>query len=599
MLSQDIHWFCYIAVANEVFTQEQATALADICSAETSLVEFAQATLANQFTDNQEIVQQLINMAFQKAQEGPCTESFLPQAAPAPVAPAPAPVQETTPAPSTNSAGETVRPRAIKLRSSTLTPEEKAQAQQDDEPIKQMSAKEAMLADTSYEKHEVIAEDIPKTVSAPQESRPAEEARPSAAPASSGTFDFSAFPDLSKAETASPEDCKQLMVDFLRVARRFNCSDIHVSAKACPYVRQFKVIKLFDHIDPLSPEAAKKLNYALLDAKQVTAFEENLELDYSCELDKGDRYRSNLMIHNDGMEGSYRVISEKIQSLKELGFIDTATIEKLTTYHQGLVLVTGPASAGKTTTLASLVQLINKARQDHMITVEDPVEIIVPSMNCNVTQRQLGSSTLSFANALKAALREDPDIIILGEMRDLETIEMALSAAETGHLVIGTLNTKSAMATLDRILDVFPPSQQPQIRAMLAESIKGVICQDLLPSADGTRAVMVPEILIGNLAVSNIIKESKTASLASVLETGQKSGMILKEDSVLNRYMEGAISYETALANLNNKPRIEKLKSILAAGGPEAYLARQQAGGSSATSAPAGGETKKKGWFKK
>ena len=303
------------------------------------------------------------------------------------------------------------------------------------------------------------------------------------------------------------------------------------------------------------------------------------------------------MLHNDGIEGSYRVISERIQTLKELGFTDTATIEKLTTYHQGLVLVTGPASSGKTTTLAALVELINNARQDHMITVEDPVEIIVPSKNCNVTQRQLGHSTLSFANALKAALREDPDIIILGEMRDLETIEMALSAAETGHLVIGTLNTKSAMATLDRILDVFPPSQQPQIRAMLAESIKGVICQDLLPSADGTRAVMVPEILIGNLAVANIIKEAKTATLASVLETGQKSGMILKEDSVLNRYMEGAISYETALANLNNKPRIEKLKSILAAGGPEAYLARQEAV-AGAKSAPASGETKKKGWFK-
>ena len=554
MLQQDIHWFCYIGVANDIYTEEQLTSLAGICTAETTLVEFAQATLANNFTDNTEAVQQLINMAFQKGQEGPCAESFLPQEEASPAEAAP--VEEAFPA--EPPPGE-LRPKPIKLKSSTPSP---APAPAPSEPV------------------------------SPAPAAPAE------APAATGNFDFNAFPDLSQAEIASVEECKQLMVDFFRVARRFNCSDVHISAKAMPFVRQFKKIRLFEHMNPLSPEAAKKLNTSLLTTKQIEYFEKNLELDHSCQLDQGDRYRANMMLHNDGVEGSYRIVSEKINTLKELGFRDTETLEKLTTYHQGLVLVTGPAGSGKTTTLAAMVQLINKARQDHMITVEDPVEIIIPSMNCNVTQRELGTSTMSFSNALKAALREDPDIIILGEMRDLETIEMALSAAETGHLVIGTLNTRSAMSTLDRILDVFPPSQQPQIRAMLAESIKGVICQDLLPSADGTRAVMVPEVLIGNLAVSNIIKESKTSTLTSVIETGQKSGMILKEDSVLESYLEGMISYDVALENLSSKPRIDKLKTILAAGGPEAYTARQKALAEALASSSPDVETKKKGWFK-
>ena len=238
--------------------------------------------------------------------------------------------------------------------------------------------------------------------------------------------------------------------------------------------------------------------------------------------------------------------------------------------------------------------MINKNREDHIITVEDPVEMLIPSKGCNVTQRELHSSTKSFANALRAALREDPDIIVIGEMRDLETIEMSISAAETGHLVIGTLHTSSAGATLDRILDVFPPGQQPQIRAMLAESLKGVVCQQLVPNVDGTELLMAPEILIGTLAVGKMIKEGKTFQLGSVIETGSKKGMVSTEDSFLGLYKEGKITYEATKPMVRTLAKLKVLDQMHAAGGAAAY---QQQQAMSAEAAPQE-QTKKKGWFK-
>jgi len=224
-----------------------------------------------------------------------------------------------------------------------------------------------------------------------------------------------------------------------------------------------------------------------------------------------------------------------------------------------LILVTGPVGSGETTTLASLVNILNEEREDHVITVEEPIEIVQASKNCNITQREVGLHTKSYGTALKGALREDPDIIVIGEMRDLETIEMALTASETGHLVIGTLHTSDAATTLNRILDVFPPMQQPQIRSMAAESLKGIICQKLLRSIDGG-VVVATEMMLVNLAVSNMIRENKTHLLAGVMQTGSKQGMCTMDQSIFELFEDGRISEEVALAGIADKLLKERIK---------------------------------------
>jgi twitching motility protein PilT len=240
------------------------------------------------------------------------------------------------------------------------------------------------------------------------------------------------------------------------------------------------------------------------------------------------------MQQKDGISGSYRLVPDHICSLEELGFLprDSATIQKLLDYHNGLILVTGPIGAGKTTTLAAMVNVANEKRTDHIITVEEPIEILQLSKNCSVTQREIGKHTISYHSALKAALREDPDIIVVGEMHDLETIENAITAAETGHLVIGTLHTGDAANTLNRLLDVFPPSQQPQIRAMTAGSLRGIICQKQIPNGMGG-IELVYEVLINTQAVSNLVSEGKTYQLKSTMAIGSKQGMFTMDQLIM------------------------------------------------------------------
>ena len=221
-------------------------------------------------------------------------------------------------------------------------------------------------------------------------------------------------------------------------------------------------------------------------------------------------------------------------------------------HHNGLILITGPVGSGKTTTLASMVSYLNETRTDHIITVEDPIEVVQPARGCNVTQREVGPHTQSFFTALKGALREDPDVIVIGELRDLETIEMAITASETGHLVIGTMHTSDAATTLNRLLDVFPPSQQTQIRASVAESLRGVVCQRLLPASDGG-LTLACEILISNTAIQNLIREGKNQGLRNTMETGVREGMCLMDNVVFTLWQEKKISAATALANLTNR----------------------------------------------
>ena len=258
------------------------------------------------------------------------------------------------------------------------------------------------------------------------------------------------------------------------------------------------------------------------------------------------------MKHRDGIAGTYRIVPATAPSLEALGFPNADRIKELLAYHNGLVLVTGPVGAGKTTTLSALVSILNQTREDHVIIVEEPIEIIHHSDQCSITQRAVGPHTKTFKSALKGALRQDPDIIVIGEMRDLETIEMAISASETGHLVIGTMHTSDAATTLNRLLDVFPPAQQAQIRAMVAESLRGVICQRLLPSTDGGVA-LASELLLQNLAVSALIREGKTQGLGNVMETGRRAGMVQMDASVFELWQAGRITSETALANIRNE----------------------------------------------
>jgi len=338
---------------------------------------------------------------------------------------------------------------------------------------------------------------------------------------------------------------------LLRDCARYGASDLHLSAGTRPFIRHNRaLVPLGEH--KLTPEESLRLNLALLSPAQRAQFEEQRDFDYALGLDKGDRYRVNLMFHKGGAAGSYRMVPARIPRLEDLGLRNLDAVKKLLSYHNGLILVTGPVGSGKTTTLAALVAELNATRSDHIITVEDPVEVVQPADGCNLTQREVGAHTVSFATALKGALREDPDVIVIGELRDLETIEMAIAASETGHLVIGTMHTSDAATTLNRLLDVFPPSQQTQIRASVAESLRGILCQRLLPSTEGGLALAC-ELLVANTAVSALIRDGKTQGLRNVIETGVREGMCLMENVIFELYQKRQITADTALQNITNR----------------------------------------------
>lgn len=317
-----------------------------------------------------------------------------------------------------------------------------------------------------------------------------------------------------------------------------NASDLHLSSGAPPYLRIHGEMIKIDH-PALTSEAIQALIFEILSEKQKRLFIENWELDCSYAVKDLGRFRCNVFMQRRGMGAVFRVIPVDIKTVQELGLPDT--LLRLMDVPRGLILVTGPTGSGKSTTLAAMLHTINMERKEHILTVEDPIEFVHENQSCLINQREVSSHTKSFANALKASLREDPDIILVGEMRDLETISLAITAAETGHLVFGTLHTNSAAKTVDRIIDAFPEAQQAQIRVMLAESLRGVIAQTLFPRADKPGRVAALEILINTFAVGNLIREGKTYQIPSVMQTSAGTGMMTFESHLKKLLAEGKV----------------------------------------------------------
>ncbi|MCC6334733.1 MAG: type IV pilus twitching motility protein PilT [Myxococcales bacterium] len=322
-------------------------------------------------------------------------------------------------------------------------------------------------------------------------------------------------------------------------------SDVHIHAGAPLQMRINGVLREL-RTGVLSADDVEFIVKDALSDEERRTLNEEMDFDTALVMPNVGRFRSSFYKQQRGWDAVFRPIPAEPPTLEQLGL--PPTLKKLADYHQGLVLLTGPAGCGKSSTMAAMVRMLNESRNDHIITVEDPIEYVHTQMGCVVNQRQAGKHTLSFANALRAALREDPDIIIIGELRDLETISLAITAAETGHLVIGTLHTNNAIRTINRVLDVFPPKQQSQIRSMVSESLRAVVSQRLVPTVDGSKRVPAVEALFVKPSVSNLIREEKTFQIRSVMQTGRSEGMVLLDESLNDLVKAGTISKAAARA---------------------------------------------------
>ena len=351
---------------------------------------------------------------------------------------------------------------------------------------------------------------------------------------------------------AGPQDNSAIRA-YLEIAIQSGASDLHLGPDAPALIRIHGQLAPLEGggARHLAKEETEQLARSFLTAKQTARVEETGSIDFCYDAEGLGRFRTSVVRQRRGWESVFRVISSKIRSMDELGL--PGVLKTLTRYHNGLVLVTGAVGSGKSTTLASMVDHINQERKDHIITLEDPIEYVFTPAGCQVSQREVGSNTASFSAALRAALREDPDVIMVGEMRDLETISLAISASETGHLVLGTLHTSTAARTLDRLLDVFPIEQQSQIRTMVSESLRGIVCQQLIPRKDGHGRCLALEVLVNTPAIGNLIREAKTFMLPGVMQTGKKLGMKLMDDSLQELLDQGVISGEEAYRRAENK----------------------------------------------
>src|SRR5499433_2985141 len=346
--------------------------------------------------------------------------------------------------------------------------------------------------------------------------------------------------------------------DLLKTMVDLQGSDLHIATQTPPQVRVHGHLQRLP-LPELTPAETKSLVYSVLTDSQKKRFEESMELDFSFGIKAiGSRFRCNVFNQRGAVGAVYRLIPEKIRTFQELGL--PPVLATLAERPRGLVLITGPTGSGKSTTLAAMLNKINEERHDHILTIEDPIEYIHPHKSCLVNQREVHSDTASFANALRAALREDPDIVLIGEMRDLETVEAALKIAETGHLTFGTLHTNSAAQTINRIIDIFPANQQSQIRTQLSLVLEGIVCQALLPRSDSKGRVVSLEIMVPTAAIRNLIRDDKIHQIYGAMQTGQeKLGMQTANQSLASLYMRKQITLDTALGASSNRDELQEM----------------------------------------
>ncbi|MEW6729901.1 MAG: type IV pilus twitching motility protein PilT [Acidobacteriota bacterium] len=348
-----------------------------------------------------------------------------------------------------------------------------------------------------------------------------------------------------------------VLSELLKKMAELGGSDLHITTNSPPQVRVDGHLRPLDYPE-LTPADTKQLAYSVLTDAQKHRFEETLELDFSFGIKGLSRFRANLFNQRGAVAAVFRAIPYEIKSFEALGL--PPVVKKLCEKPRGLILVTGPTGSGKSTTLAAMLDKVNQDRHEHIITIEDPIEFLHPHKNCLVNQREVHADTHSFAAALRACLREDPDVVLIGEMRDLETVETALRIAETGHLTFGTLHTNSAYSTINRIIDIFPAHQQSQVRTQLSLVLEGVLCQALLPRASGSGRAMVMEILVPNAAIRNLIREDKVHQIYSMMQTGQeKFGMQTFNQALATAYFQRQITLEVAMQRSHNQDELQEL----------------------------------------
>src|SRR6195256_3368838 len=347
--------------------------------------------------------------------------------------------------------------------------------------------------------------------------------------------------------------------DLLKKLTELGGSDLHVTTNTAPQVRVHGELSPLEGYRVLTSSETKQLAYSVLTDAQKHRFEESLELDFSFGVKGLSRFRANIFNQRGAVGAVFRAIPYEIKAFEELGL--PAVVKQLCEKPRGLILVTGPTGSGKSTTLAAMIDKINRDRHEHILTIEDPIEFLHNHKNCLVNQREVNADTRGFAEALRTALRQDPDVVLIGEMRDLETIESALRIAETGHLTLATLHTNSAISTINRIIDVFPSDQQSQIRAQLSLVLEGILCQALLPKPDGNGRAMALEVMIPNAAIRNLIREDKVHQIYSMMQTGQdKYGMQTFNQSLATLYHKRQITLDTALQRSSN---VDELKELI------------------------------------
>ena len=367
-------------------------------------------------------------------------------------------------------------------------------------------------------------------------------ARPQIAPADAGPAD-DAYERATTEQRLAPGDLD--LDTVLRAVVTAGGSDLHLTVGSPPMLRLHGELLPLPDYPALTTQAIQRVVYAVLTQKQRERYEETLELDLAYAVPNSARFRVNVYRQRESLGAAFRLIPYEIKALDQLGI--PPAVANLSGLARGLVLVTGPTGSGKSTTLASLVDLANRTRHDHIMTVEDPIEFLHEHKSCVVNQREVGEDTHSFANALKHVLRQDPDIILVGELRDLETISVALTAAETGHLVFATLHTQDAAQTIDRVIDVFPPHQQQQVRAQLAGALQGVVCQTLCKTSDGRGRVVAAEVLFATPAIRNLVREGKTHQIYSAMQAGAKNGMQTLDQHLAELVRTGRVSHAHGL----------------------------------------------------